>query len=297
VPGILLAGLGALIVWVDQKVASDDEARKTWSETAGLLSEIGIRFTPGVKVRSSYFVTARFTFRAGGREYEGRAIAGGNSTRSLTKAASLVALYVPEAARLTRDDFALLRPERVWPVARDVPVRFDARDPSRCEAVLGPALRDPGETPAWLPRLIAVVLLGVGGLTLFLSRHLDEPAPGRERPPGGPPISSAVYSEGQRLRLSEAIHRLQAEVDRLRAGPGLGDVQTHFAEAVDELTRTARDGTLVPADHAAYGYGRWANEIFGDESVCVAASAVGDCFDDMATVRALAGPVRQSRKS
>jgi hypothetical protein len=248
-------------------------------------------------VRSSYFVAARFTFRAGGREYEGRAISGGNSTRSFSKAISLVALYAPGAAGLTVDDFGMLRPERAWPVvAREVAVRFDPRDPSRSEAVLGPTLRDPGETPAWLPRLVAVVLLGVGGLTLFLARHLDSPALPR-RPPAGPPLSSAVFSEGQRLRLWEAIRRLQAEVDRVRAGPGLGDVQKHFAEAVDELSRTVRDGTLVPADHAAYGYGRWANEIFGDEDVCVAASAVGDCFRDMATVRALAGPVGESRKS
>jgi hypothetical protein len=292
VPGLLLAGLGALIVFVDFKAAGESEARKAWPTTGGMLGEIGIRYTSGVKTRSSYSVIARFTLRVGGKEYAGRAISGGGSSRSLAKVASVVSLYAPEAASLTSDDFGWLRPERLWPVVlREVPVRYDRNDPSRCEAVLGPPLRDSDQTPAWLPRLVALILIGLGSFTVILSRYVSEEPAQRPAPPG-PPLRSAVYSEERRAGLLGAIGRLKEEVGRVRAESGLGDDQNHFAEAVDELAAAARDGTLVPAEQDAYGYGRWADEVFQDDRLCAAASAVGACLRDMAQIRVLAGPVR-----
>ena len=286
VAGFVLAGLGAVLLWAGREEGSDREARRSWVSAMGELREVGILYNWRLRW-PSYRLTARYAFESGGREYTGKAVAGGHSSASLAPVASLAVAYAAGAGALTAGDFGFWSAWKTWPLVppASVTVRYDPGDPTENEVVLARSL-PPGSSPGAVARVVPVLLLGLGVGAILLVGLAARPVAGKVRVPSGPPLSSAVFREEDRRRLEESIERLNEEVDRLRKGP-LTPEQESFAEAAEELSRTARDGTLVPADHARYGYGRWAGEIFGDDPVCGAALDVSKSLGRMTPIRAV----------
>jgi hypothetical protein len=159
--GLVCAGIGAGVMWLDRAAARASEDRSGWVNGEARVYEVGIRWS-AVKTGAHYEMTARYVLNVGGRDYEGNEIARGYSSKSANEVRSLIVPFAAEAAEYSLQDLGMLNPQRTWSVAyRTVPARYDPRDPARSHIVLtNPLVND--SVGAWLSRGFAWLLLLAG---------------------------------------------------------------------------------------------------------------------------------------
>lgn len=166
--GLLCAGFGGALAWLDYAAARSVEARSGWVQGQASLYEAGIRRS-SANGGLNYEMTTRYVLRVDGRDYEGSEIAGGYRSSSVADVKSLVVPYAPEAAEYALQDLGALNPQRSWHVVyRPVRVRYDPRDPSQSQMVLDNpiVIRTAGR---WISLGIALFLLLVAAVLWVLA--------------------------------------------------------------------------------------------------------------------------------
>lgn len=170
--GLCLVLFGMGLLWLNWAGSAEHEARTTWTQTEGLLQEVGIDYFAASRA-SNFTMTARYTYHVEGRTYEGTWIDGGHWSSYLDGVKMLVADFAPPAANLTSGDFSFLNSRKTWhlpfPGVR-VPVRYAPGDPTRAVMILKDPLPSGTAHPAviWGISLL-LLLLGLLGIGLFLS--------------------------------------------------------------------------------------------------------------------------------
>jgi hypothetical protein len=172
--GCVAIVIGVAILWVYIAGDREHEARKTWIHTRGRLTEVSISYSPDVQYASGYSLETRYTFLAGGEEFEGTWIDGSIKYDDLNDAKRLAARFVPDAVNLTRDDLTLLQSRKTWHIpfpGADVLIKYDPVNPRRAVLILD----DPPSTKVASPFVIWTIALGfiLLGLLVLAALVLD----------------------------------------------------------------------------------------------------------------------------
>ena len=160
--GLLCAGIGGWVMWLDHTAARSGEDRSGWVSGEARVYEVGIRWS-AEKTAAHYEMTTRYLLNVDGRDYEGSEIARGYSRKSAAEVRSLIVPFAAEASEFSLQDLGPLNPQRTWNVAyRPVQARYDPRDPAHSEILLAD-----GAPGGWLSSGIGVALL-LAGAALWL---------------------------------------------------------------------------------------------------------------------------------
>jgi hypothetical protein len=165
--------LGVAILWVQIAGDSEHEARKSWTHARGRLNEVSISYSTDVQYGSRYSLEARYSFLAGGEEFEGTWIDGSTVSDDVNDAKRLAARFVPEAVNLTKDDLSFLQNRKTWLIpfpGADVLVKYDPANPRRAVLILDqmPSMKVVGHYVIWSIGL-GFIILGLLAFAVFVS--------------------------------------------------------------------------------------------------------------------------------
>jgi len=278
--GLPCLGFGMALAWLAYASAREARERSLWVNGSASLIEVGIRYLP-VRRGSNYYVTARYLLQVNGRTYEGSEIAGGSSPSGVD-VRTLIVPYAPEAATFKFEELGYLTPQHTWiVVGQSAPARYDPNDPARSQIVLRNPIGTKTGSSCGLIGMTVVLLLTGSALLVFAWPAGRGRAWGKSevKPPAGPELKE--YPEAERKRLLQCIEILQDHIKR-QSGSGATPEMSSYAEQIEEMAAEAREGKLVPVQHANSGLGRGASEIFNVGHLVSAAQNLQACLDELA---------------